>query len=640
MQHRPRGVPAMRRPEARPGAKAARGGLFILLATLLSPQVMALEARVEGVEGALADNIRYYLAPLEIPADSDTEGYAAEVQERARNALRPFGYYDPDFTLAFEGRERVRLAVEPGEPVIVESVDVRILGAGERDEAFAEALEASELEAMAGETLLHAPYETLKTRLSALALERGYFDARYRQSRIEVHPWAHRAYITLVFQSGERYRFGDIFIDGSQIREQRLRNMAPFAPGDRYLATEVARYSRRLGESGWFRSVGVQPRIDQSGYASGERESPGTVRDAGVTSSPDARVVQPDGSDEPPHFIDALALDAPAANDRVPIRVDVVPADRHQFEVGLGYATDVGPRTSFNWTVPWRNERGDSLENELYISAPEQTLTGEYSLPLDNPVRDSYYLRYGIENVDRRDTDTRSLKLALEGGRRWRFENDWIQNVYLRSTFEDFTQGGEEGSVLLFVPGMTWSRTRTDDTRFPLWGDRQDILLEGASEVWGSDTDFLRTRLDTQWIRSAGTRNRFLGRVTVGATATSDFRQVPPSLRFFTGGDSSVRGYEYETISPENADGEKLGGRHLLVGALEYQRRLTGQWWGATFFDAGNAFNEWWPAKLEKSAGLGVRWITPVGPVRLDIAHPFDHEEDAWRLHFGIGPEF
>ncbi len=159
-----------------------------------------------------------------------------------------------------------------------------------------------------------------------------------------------------------------------------------------------------------------------------------------------------------------------------------------------------------------------------------------------------------------------------------------------------------------------------------MWGDRQDILIEGSNEAWGSDANFLRTRLNSQWVRSLGENNRFVGRATVGATSTDDFRQVPPSLRFFTGGDSSVRGYEYETIAPENSSGELLGGKHLLVGSLEYQRRVANNWWGATFVDTGNAFNDWWPDELKTSAGVGVRWISPVGPVRLDIAHPFDSE--------------
>ena len=131
-----------------------------------------------------------------------------------------------------------------------------------------------------------------------------------------------------------------------------------------------------------------------------------------------------------------------------------------------------------------------------------------------------------------------------------------------------------------------------------------------------------------------------LGRIGGGATATDTFDKIPPSLRFFAGGDQSVRGYSYESLSPENDDGELLGGQHMLTASAEYQRRVTGNWWGATFVDTGNAFNAWWPEELKTGAGVGIRWISPVGPVRFDIAHPFDNEEDAWRLHFAIGPEF
>ncbi|WP_445621690.1 autotransporter assembly complex protein TamA [Kushneria sp. Sum13] len=607
----------------------------VLLLTLVMASVcqsstaLAIDADVKGVRGELATNIRNYLQSLNIPENADTQSYSAEVTQRVQDALKPFGYYEPDIAVSFQNREQVTVDVDHGAPVRVRSVVVRVEGAAEDDEPFQQALQASPLTGMEGERLLHTPYDTLKSRLTALALERGYFDARYRQSRIEVHPWEHAAYISLIFESGERYRFGDIFVTGSQIREERLRKMAPFDPNDRYLATDVARYSQRLGDSGWFRSISVRPRLDERA-----RKSASPM----VTSSPDVSVEGPDGKRQ--NFQDDIDAQERPQQATVPIDINVTPEDRHKFETGIGYSTDVGPRINFGWNMPWLNDRGDSLNNDLVLSGPEQTLTGEYNVPLANPARDNYYMRYGFKNTDRTESDTRSFESSVAFGREWRFENDWIQNAYLRTTYEDFTQGDEEDKVLLFIPGMSWSRTRTDNTRFPMWGDRQDILVEGSNNAWGSDANFLRTRLDSQWIRSLGENNRFVGRATVGATSTDDFSQVPPSLRFFTGGDSSVRGYEYETIAPENSDGDLLGGKHLLVGSLEYQRQVAKNWWGATFVDAGNAFSEWWPDELKTSAGVGVRWISPVGPVRLDIAHPFDSEEDSWRLHFGIGPEF
>ncbi|EWH03122.1 autotransporter assembly complex protein TamA [Halomonas sp. BC04] len=158
--------------------------------------------------------------------------------------------------------------------------------------------------------------------------------------------------------------------------------------------------------------------------------------------------------------------------------------------------------------------------------------------------------------------------------------------------------------------------------------------------MWGSDADFLRMTGDTEWIRMRGSNLRFVNRLGIGAIETNDFSKVPPSLRFFTGGDRTVRGYGYETLAPRNEEGRLRGGQQLLTASTEVQRRITGNWWGAAFIDAGDAFDDWGPDSLNTGAGLGVRWISPVGPVRFDVAHPFDDEENAWRLHFAIGPEF
>ena len=322
----------------------------------------------------------------------------------------------------------------------------------------------------------------------------------------------------------------------------------------------------------------------------------------------------------------------------VPIDVTLVPADRHQFEVGVGYATDVGPRLRFGWQQPWINRLGHSLNHDLFLSGPEQRFTGEYAIPLEDPLRDSYRLQYGFRHRD--SDDTRSLEASVELARRWEFENGWVQSAYLRSTFEDFTQGVDEDQTFLLYPGISWSRTRTRNPRFPSWGDRQRVAIEYSNTAWGSDIEFFRSTAESQWIRMLGRDNRFIGRVGLGSIETSEFERMPPSLRFFTGGDRSVRGYAYESLAPRDEEGALLGGQQLFTASLEYQRRVTGDWWGATFIDTGDAFDDWGPDQLNTGAGLGVRWISPVGPIRFDVAHPFDDDENDWRIHFAIGPEF
>ncbi|MFY0988985.1 autotransporter assembly complex protein TamA [Halomonas sp. C05BenzN] len=610
----------------------------------LTQGAIAIEARIDGVEGNVADNVRYYLDGLDTALYSRSR-VESEVQRRTREALRVHGYYEPRVTLRLaEGDppEHVELMIEPGPRVRIEVLDIRLDGDAAEDPRFREAVAAFPL--AVGDPLVHAPYDRLRSRLANLSLERGYFDWRFVDRRMEVRPHAESARLYLALDSGPRHRFGDVTIEGSHIAEARLRRMLPFSPGDPYLAGELARYNQRLGETGWFGSIAVRPRLGEAASLALPAPRLGFWNELDVADGQLATQAPSAGPRPGEPRLSALALEGVSALQRaerrpeVPIDVSVTPADRHKFEIGLGYATDVGPRTRFAWNQPWINRYGHGLDHGLFLSAPEQRFTGTYTMPLANPLRDSYRFQYGFRHRD--NEDTRSLEATLEAARRWEFENRWVQTIYVRTTYEDFTQGGEEAQVVILYPGISWSRTRTRNPTFPSWGDRQSLAFEVSDDIWGSDADFLRMTGETQWIRMFGDDTRFVTRLGLGAIETDDFDKVPPSLRFFAGGDRSVRGYAYESLAPRNEEGRLVGGQQLFTASAELQRRLTGAWWGAAFVDTGDAFAEWGPDALNTGAGLGVRWVSPVGPIRFDVAHPFDDEDDSWRIHFAIGPEF
>ncbi|MHB0775503.1 autotransporter assembly complex protein TamA [Halomonas sp. WWR20] len=603
------------------------------LGALLALPAQAMDVEVQGLSGPAAANVQDYLAELEASEEPDQESLDAVVRSRTQEALRAFGYYQPEIETAYpEGPrgDEVIITLAPGPQVKITHLDVAVEGDAKDDEAFQAALTRFSLHE--GDPLRHEPYEAFKSQLSTLSLERGYFDSTFTQQRIEVRPWEESARISLNMQSGPRYHFGNVSFEGSQIEKDRLVNMLPFAPGEPYLAGDLALYNQRLSRTNWFRGISVRPHVDDEplsppSTATWWQEATGS----GLQAVP--RIEEAS--------IRVSRRLAGQRNISVPVDVRLIPADRHQFEIGVGYATDVGPRTRFAWNRPWINSRGHSLEHELFLSAPEQRFSGEYTMPLANPLRDSYQLRYGLESID--NEDTQSFVSAVELARHWEFDtldDGWSQDVYLRAAYEDFTQADQKEQVFLLYPGISWARVRTRNPRFPTWGDRQRLSIEVSDPLWGSDARFVRTTFESQWVRMLGNDNRFVGRMGGGAMATDTFDQVPPSLRFFAGGDQSVRGYSYESLSPENEEGELLGGQHLLTASLEYQRRVTGDWWGAAFVDTGNAFDAWWPEDLKTGAGLGIRWVSPVGPIRFDIAHPFDDEEDSWRLHFAIGPEF
>nr|WP_299241058.1 BamA/TamA family outer membrane protein [uncultured Halomonas sp.] len=622
-----------------------RQPLMLLLLLSCSFKALALDTKITGVEDDVAENVENYLAELDA-SEYGRDRLEYEITQRTSEALKAFGYYEPQFDITLQheekkgadkqGESRVKLAkiaIKPGARAKITVLDVTLLNDAKDDEAFQEAIASTPLKV--GQPLRQDRYDSLRSKLSTLSLERGYFDSRFTDHRLEIRPWEESARIYLTLDSGERHVFGDIDYRGSQIEVSRLRNMLNFEPGDPYLAGALAEYNQRLGETGWFRSIAVRPRLQQGAdtIAQAQRNWWEAVdrRSAASPMPPQRSPLLASGA------IEAAVRTGSERPPRVPIDITLIPADRHQFEVGVGYATDVGPRTKFSWEQPWLNEDGDSLNHNLYLSGPEQEFSGEYLMPLEDPLRDRYEVLYGLKNRDIEDTE--SLEASIEFARRWRFENDWIQRIYFRTTYEDYIQADQDADVLLYYPGISWARTRTRNPRFPTWGDSQRLTFEVSDEVWGSGATFARAIFDTQWIRMWGSNTRFVGRAGIGAMSTDDFSKIPPSLRFFTGGDRSVRGYSYESLAPENEDGDLLGGQQQLTASIEAQRRITGDWWGAAFVDTGNAFNDWWPEDLATGAGLGVRWISPVGPIRLDVAHPFDND-DAFRLHFAIGPEF
>jgi translocation and assembly module TamA len=108
-------------------------------------------------------------------------------------------------------------------------------------------------------------------------------------------------------------------------------------------------------------------------------------------------------------------------------------------------------------------------------------------------------------------------------------------------------------------------------------------------------------------------------------------------VRFFAGGDNSVRGYEYQSLGPRGENGQVVGGELLLTSSAEVEVGLVGKFAFAGFYDAGNAFTSLGDGIMEQGVGGGLRWKSPVGPIRLDLAFPIDHND--WRFHFTMGPD-
>jgi translocation and assembly module TamA len=324
----------------------------------------------------------------------------------------------------------------------------------------------------------------------------------------------------------------------------------------------------------------------------------------------------------------------------VPIEVILTHKPRDNFDVGVGYSSDVRGRFTGKWKRPWVNERGHSIGGEVFYSAPEQYVSVDYKVPLEDAIQN--YLSYQAGYQAQNDNDTSSHKWSISATRHWTVENsDWQRSAFIRLEQETFIQGLEpEQTTRLLTPGFSLSRLRSKGGLDISWGDKQTVTTEFASESLLSDINMFRVTATSKWVRSYE-QHRFFLRAELGGIVTNEFDQVPSSLRFFAGGDQSVRGFKYKTLSPfvldSNDKREQTGGQYLAVASVEYSYPVAENWRAAAFVDVGNASQELFKDPAV-GIGVGAIWYSPIGPVRLYLAKGKSDFGRTRYFHISMGP--
>jgi len=571
-----------------------RRGVALLLAGLAwATATAAAEPKVviQGVKGALRDNLLAGLSLSREPCDSPRwrlQRLLAQADGELERSARALGYYHIQLDKKLESTKdcwKASFDIRPGDPVRVESVDLRIEGEAKDDPAFAKAVAGAEIRA--GTILDHGRYTALKQRISDQALERGYFDGAFTLAELKVDPAVDKAWIRLHFDSKTRYRIGRIELHQDTYDPALVQRLITLAPDDFYSTAAVAKLQRSLSDSGYFARVDVSPLIEQ------------------------------------------------AKDGRVDLDVTLEPRKRLAYGVGIGAATDTGPRLTTTFENRRINPQGHRLNAHTRISPANSSLSSEYIIPLGRP--HTRELRLGA-SLTREDTES-ALSDALSLQARWIGErNGWSETRGVEWLWDKSTVAHETHRVGLLIPAIGWTRTKSDDPIRPTRGWRLALELKATPQLLLSDLSFAQVHGSGKWISPLG-KGRLITRGELGATEASDFTRLPASLRFFAGGDQSVRGYAFKSLGPKNADDDLVGGRYLATGSLEYEHPIVGKWSAAAFVDTGNAFNSL-SDPLKHSVGAGLRWQSPVGPIRIDLAFPLgDTEADLFRIHFSMGPE-
>ncbi len=568
-----------------------------LLGWSLAALASDLDVRIEGVKGDMLTNIEARLDILKHANDEKLDErwirrLHASAPEQIRRALQPFGYYRPRIEASLtreDGKWLARYRVDPGKPVRLGHIDIRWRGPGARAAALTRAI--ADFPLKAGDVLDHKRWEEGKEGLLDAAYLSGYAKARIVESRALVDPDAGRADATLLLETGPLYHFGQVQVHQDFLDDELVAAYNTLKEGAVYSHDELLRYQQGLIASGYSQSVTLEPRFD-------------LTRDS-----------------------------------RVPIDVTMTPAKKHKFSFGLGFETSIGPRFTAQWDDRRINRRGHQSSVYLKLAQKERELRGIYRIPVVDPRTDRLEIgaRYHYEETPTTTSTTLTPELAFV---RRNLEDTLFMKGFVNYQLERFTiEGDPERSTKLLQFGFISRYSKVESAVFPRRGRYAYGEIRGASSFLLSDTSFARLLLKGRYLLPLGARGRLDINLELGASWVEDFDLYPSSLRFFAGGDGSVRGYSYKELGPRDDKNIVIGGQHLLTLNLEYDHRVAKSWAVAAFVDAGNAFASDDLGKLFVGAGFGVRWLAPFGALKIDLGWPVSENAtlgDA-QLYIGFG---
>ncbi len=570
------------------------GTLFarLLLWISLVSAPAAADVIFEGLDEPLERNARALVRLASTPCDRPrwrVERLFRNADQELRGALEALGYYTftVEKSLSFDDPAcwNATFNVELGPPVILDEVRLSFIGQVTDYPEIIESIRARRPETTVA--FNHGAYETFKrTTLTELS-NRGFLSSRLTRSAAVISEDLATAAVDIEANSGHRYRFGEISFTEGVLKAELLNSYRTFNAGEYYDSDAIAQLHQSLIASGYFSSVTVNA--------------------------------------EPQD--DSLA---------VPVEVSLQPTRRHNLRAGVGLSTDTGPRLSAGYANRRLNTAGHRLATDLLLSEVDSEFTTTYRLPHVGQQL-SWFEAYA--GYQRRRTDTSESDKTTVGGRwiRQRTER-WLETPYVDLTYEDSEVAGDRDSSTLLIPGITWEAVEGRGLGRIESGRRLSLDVRGSYDELLSEATFGQVTTLAKFLRPFADRYRLILRGELGATIGDDVRDLPATVRFFTGGDTSVRGYDFEAIGPLDEEGDVIGGSNLAVFSVEIERMVSENWAVAAFVDTGSAFNDS-DVDFQTGVGVGVRFFSRIGPIRLDVAHPLDDDDSDVRFHLTLGSD-
>jgi len=559
-----------------------------------APDEPLVEVVIKGVEGQLLQNVQARLRinhtnkeqPLSATQIRHLHGLA---EENIESALAPYGYFSPTIAADLtrqKGRWVATYTIDPGQQVIINQLQVDVLGEGRELEALR--YPARDFLLRPGDPLNQTQYKKDKARLLHKARNLGFLDATYSVHEIRVNRHLHKADIELILDTGTRYTFGQIFTEQEVITPKLFFRYFPFSQGDVYDPKLLSEVQSSLNKTQYFKRVTLET-------------SPG---------------------DEILH--------------QVPVEAYVIPLEsRNRYSVGVGYATDILTYFTFDWYNKLLNHQGHHTYSSLLIGENESHLILNYNIPGVDPRYQTLTATgaWNREIWEGTDSEKYTAGVTYE----YAMPEQYLAFA-LEFLDEEYEIGDDADANRLLIPSARASLTFADDVVNTTNGLRAEVNLSGASEDVFSDASFLKLRGEGKLILTPIESWRLIGRGSIGGILVDDIDDIPPSLRFYTGGAKSVRGYSYRSLGPEDEDGDVVGGQLLLTGSIACEKQFSGNLTSAVFYDAGNALDDF-STDLAHSVGISLGLKLPFGQATLELAYPLSEMGSKQYVFISVGAD-
>jgi translocation and assembly module TamA len=468
-------------------------------------------------------------------------------------------------------------------------VTIGLTGEGNNEEVLHRLI--SEFPLKQGAPLDHQLYEQGKLDLRLEVNNLGYLDGAFTTHAIHIDLEEDTADIELVLNTGPRFYFGETsFEDESESFPIKfLQRFLSYKEGEVFSHKELHRSRLNFYTADRFDDVLMVPLMDE------------------------------------------------VVDQKVPIKVKLVPGKRRRLRPGIGYGTNTGARVSLRYKNMQSGKHPHAHLADLTLAERMQSFETTYTIPQAGSIDNNLIGTIGLRQEDLDTYKTQMFYTEVEES--YGLGHGKVGSLFVRYLYEDSDVGNEGNNIAkLIIPGVRYYQRDYDDPLNPRIGYQFRVELRGSY-------DFLLSNLTIGQVIAAGscmlplTRHLTLHPRIEAATTVKDdkFSQVPPSMRFFVGGDNSVRGYAYKSRGPKDKYGDVVGGDSLLVGSLETEYALNEQWGLALFYDAGSAFNATEKMEVIQGVGIGIRRYTQIGPIKFDLATRVNDDHSGVRIHFSVG---